>query len=71
MKTRTLVVALVALLLLLVGVYGYRRSAAKNAEDCADKPKPKNEFAMAAECDGGAAPGGQTPTSKPDAAPPK
>ena len=70
MKTRTLVVALVALLLLLVGVIGYRRSAAKNAEDCADKPKPKNEFAMAAECDGGAAPAGQTPAApKPDAAP--
>jgi hypothetical protein len=34
MKTRTLVVALVALLLLR-GVMGYRRAAARNAADCA------------------------------------
>ena len=26
------------------------------AEDCDDKPKPKDEFAMAAECDAPAAP---------------
>lgn len=69
MKTRTLLVALVVLLLLLVGVMGYRRAAARNASaaDCADKPKPANEFAMAAECDGGAAPAAQgTPaTTKP------
>jgi hypothetical protein len=70
MKTRTLLVALVALLLLLAGVMGYRRAAARNAADCADKPKPQNEFALAAECDGGAAPAGQTPASpKPEPAP--
>jgi hypothetical protein len=69
MKTRTLLVALVALLLLLVGVIGYRRAAARNAADCAEKPKPKNEFAMAAECDGGTAPAGKTPASQPEAAP--
>ena len=71
MKTRTLLVAIVALLLLLAGVMGYRRAAAaRNAADCADKPKPQNEFAMAAECDGGATPTGQTPASpKPEPAP--
>ena len=70
MKTRTMVVALVALLLLLAGVMGYRRSVAKNEADCADKPKPKNEFAMAAECDGGATPAGQTSSApKTEAAP--
>ena len=70
MKTRTLLVALVALLLLLAGVMGYRRAAARNAADCAEKPKPQNEFALAAECDGGAAPAGQTPASpKPEPAP--
>ena len=63
MKTRTLLVALVALLLLLAGVMGYRRAAARNAADCAEKPKPQNEFAMAAECDGGTAPAGQKPAS--------
>jgi hypothetical protein len=51
---------------------GYRRAAARNAADCADKPKPQNEFALAAECDGGAAPAGQTPASpKPEPAAPK
>jgi hypothetical protein len=63
-------VALVALLLLLAGVMGYRRAAARNAgaADCADKPKPANEFAMAAECDGGAAPAAPA-TTKPATAP--
>ena len=70
MKTRTLLVALAALLLLLAGVMGYRRAAARNAADCADKPKPANEFAMAAECDGGAAQAaGTASTPKADPAP--
>lgn len=54
MKTRALLVALAALLLLLAGVLGYRRAAAGSAADCGDKPKPKDEFTMAAPCDGGA-----------------
>jgi hypothetical protein len=69
MKTRTLLVALAALLLLLAGVMGYRRAAARNAADCADKPKPQNEFAMAAECDGGATSAGQAPKAEPAPAP--
>ena len=59
MRARVLLVAIAALLLLLAGAYGYRRSHGGTqaaAADCADKPKPKNEFAMAAECDGRAEP---------------
>jgi hypothetical protein len=70
-KTRILLVALAALLLLLVGLYGYRRATVGPAQvataDCGDKPKPKSEFAMAAECDGAAAPA----AARPSPAPPK
>jgi cytochrome c-type biogenesis protein CcmH/NrfG len=70
MKTRILLVALAALLLLMVGVYGYRRATVRPAqaaaEDCADKPKPQSEFAMAAECDGAS-----EPAARPSPAPAK
>jgi flagellar basal body-associated protein FliL len=47
---------LVAAIMLLVGgsalyYWTVARPRAAAAADCADKPKPKNEFAMAAECD--------------------
>jgi hypothetical protein len=49
---------LVAALVLLLGgaaVYYWTvaRPRAAAMDDCADKPKPKDEFAMAAECDAG------------------
>ena len=50
-----ILVVMVALLLLAgagAAVYVHSTSkAAAVAEDCEDKPKPKDEFAMAAECD--------------------
>lgn len=75
MRTRVVLVAIAALLLLLAGAYGYRRShggaAAVAAADCADTPKPKSEFAMAAECDGGAEPHQAAPADGAPAQAPK
>jgi flagellar basal body-associated protein FliL len=70
MSKRMLVIVLALVVLAAVGavVYTYSTSkAAAAAEDCAEKPKPKNEFAMAAECDtpGAAAPGQTAPAAKP------
>ena len=63
--TRRTILLVTALVLLLGGgalYYWTTVRAAAAAEDCAEKPKPKDEFAMAAECDGGEA-------AKPQAAP--
>ena len=45
---------LAAVLLLVGGVLAYQRHARQVAADCGDKPKPKDEFTMAAPCDTGA-----------------
>ena len=71
MRTRVVLVAIAALLLLLAGAYGYRRSHGGAAADCADTPKPKSEFAMAAECDGGAEPHQAAPADGAPAQAPK
>jgi hypothetical protein len=69
MTKRTLL--LVAALLLLLGggalyYWTVARPAAAASADCADKPKPKNDFVMAAECDGGEKPpAGQAAPSTP------
>ncbi len=52
--TRRTILLMAALVLLLGGgafYYWTATRAAAAAADCADKPKPKDEFAMAAECD--------------------
>lgn len=54
MNRRLLFAALVAVLLLVGGLLAYRHHAAQAAADCGDKPKPKDEFTMAAPCDTGA-----------------
>jgi hypothetical protein len=64
--TRRTILLVAALVLLLGGGALYywtavRASAA--AEDCADKPKPKDEFAMAAECEGGEKPADAAPAA--------
>lgn len=59
MSKRTLVMVVALVLLVAAGALVYINStpqAAALAEDCEDKPKPKNEFALAAECDAPAAP---------------
>jgi len=71
MSKRMLMMVLALGLLVAAGAVAYVHSTSKtpaSAEDCADKPKPKNEFAMAAECDtpGAPAPAG---TKAPEAAP--
>jgi hypothetical protein len=67
MTKRTLLI--VAALVLLLGggaMYYWTVARAAAAADCADKPKPKDEFAMAAECDGGEKPSsGQATPSRP------
>jgi hypothetical protein len=67
MTKRTLLI--VAALVLLLGggaMYYWTVARAAAAADCADKPKPKDEFAMAAECDGGEKPSsGQATPSTP------
>lgn len=64
MSKRMLVMVLALVLLVAAGALVYINSTSQtlaSAEDCEDKPKPKNEFAMAAECDTpGAAPGAAT-----------
>jgi hypothetical protein len=64
MSKKTLVMVVALILLVAAGALVYINStpqAAALAEDCEDKPKPKNEFALAAECDapGAPAPAGQ------------
>jgi hypothetical protein len=61
MNRRAVLVALVAILLLVGGLLAYRHKASQAAADCADKPKPKDEFMMAAPCDTGA----ETPKGAP------
>ena len=54
MSKRMLIMVLALVLLVAAGTLAYINSTSKtlvSAEDCEDKPKPKNEFAMAAECD--------------------
>jgi hypothetical protein len=54
MSKRMLVMVVALVLLVAAGAIVYINSTSKTlaaAEDCAEKPKPKNEFAMAAECD--------------------
>jgi hypothetical protein len=54
MSKRTFVMVVALVLLAAAGAVVYIYSTPKAtalAEDCEDKPKPKNEFAMAAECD--------------------
>lgn len=65
MNRRVLLVALVAVLLMLGGLLAYRYNASQAAADCGDKPKPKDEFTMAAPCDTGA----EAPKSAPAPAP--
>lgn len=67
MSKRTLVMVVALVLLVAAGALVYINStpqAAALAEDCEDKPKPKNEFALAAECDTPGAPGA-TPAAAP------
>ena len=52
MTKRTLLVALVAILVLVGGLLAYRHRV-QAAADCGDKPKPKDEFTLAAPCDTG------------------
>ena len=66
MSKRLLVMVLALGLLVAAGAWIYVLKTSNTlaaAEDCEDKPKPKNEFALAAECDAPATP------SSPDAAP--
>jgi hypothetical protein len=54
MSKRVLVMVVAFVLLAAAGALVYVYSTPKTlaaAEDCEDKPKPKNEFSMAAECD--------------------
>jgi hypothetical protein len=53
MTKRTVILMLVALLVVAGAIYYYAIARPASAQDCADKPKPKNDFAMAAECDAG------------------
>jgi hypothetical protein len=67
MTKRTILLVTALVLLLGGGALYYwtvaRASAA--AADCAEKPKPKDEFAMVAECDGGEQPAGEAAPSAP------
>ena len=58
MSKRVLVMVVACALLVAAGAWVYVYSTPKTpaaAEDCEDTPKPKDEFAMAAECDAPAA----------------
>jgi hypothetical protein len=62
MSKRMLIMVLALVLLVTAGALVYINSTSKTlaaAEDCEDKPKPKDEFAMAAECDAPGAPAGK------------
>jgi flagellar basal body-associated protein FliL len=68
MSKRMLIMVLTVVLLVAAGALVYINSTSKtlaSAADCEDKPKPKNEFAMAAECDTPGAPAtkGSTPAT--------
>ena len=65
MNRRTILVALLAILVLVGGWLAYRYSTrAAAGADCGDKPKPKDEFTMAAPCDtGGEAPKPASPAA--------
>jgi hypothetical protein len=66
MTKRTLLIVAALVLLLGGAMYYWTVARAAAAADCADKPKPKDEFAMAAECDGGEKPSsGQATPSTP------
>lgn len=61
MSKRMLIMVLAFVGLIAAGTLVYLNSTSKTlsaAEDCEDKPKPKDEFAMAAECDTPGAPAG-------------
>ena len=63
MTKRSLLLIARSLLLLGGGAVYYwtvARPAAAASADCADKPKPKDDFAMAAECEGGEKPARRT-----------
>jgi hypothetical protein len=65
MSRKTLLLLVAVVLLLGSGVYYWTAVRAQaSAEDCGDKPKPKSDFAMAAECDGGTAPAPAQPAPR-------
>ncbi len=71
MSKRMLIMVLALVLLVAAGALVYINSTSKTlsaAEDCEDKPKPKDEFALAAECDAPGAPAGQGATPSAPAA---
>ncbi|MBK5297523.1 MAG: hypothetical protein JJE40_10225 [Vicinamibacteria bacterium] len=71
MSKRMLIMVLALVLLVAAGALVYVNSTSKTlaaAEDCEDKPKPKNEFALAAECDAPGAPAAQGVAPKAPAA---
>jgi hypothetical protein len=60
MPRRVIVMVLAVLIVAGLGAIAYvywTPQAVAAADDCQDKPAPKDEFAMAAECDAPAAPG--------------
>jgi hypothetical protein len=66
MSKRMIIMVLALVLLVAAGALVYINSTSKTlaaAEDCEEKPKPKNEFALAAECDAPGAPAGQAPAT--------
>ena len=66
MSKRVLVMLVVLGLLAAVGTWVYVYSTPDTlsaAEDCEEKPKPKDEFAMAAECDAPAPAGTAAPAT--------
>ena len=66
MSKRVLVMLVVLGLLAAVGTWVYVYSTPDTlsaAEDCEEKPKPKDEFAMAAECDASAPAGTAAPAT--------
>jgi hypothetical protein len=66
MSKRVLVMVLALGLLVAAGALFYVNRTSNTltaAEDCEDKPKPKNEFALAAECDAPATPSGAAPAA--------
>lgn len=72
MSKRTLVMVVALVLLVAAGALVYINSTPKTAalaEDCEDKPKPTNEFALAAECDAPGAPAGAAPAPGLEATP--
>ncbi len=65
MSKRMLIMVVALVLLVAAGALVYINSTSKTlaaAEDCEDKPKPKDEFALAAECDAPGAPAAQSAT---------